>query len=178
MKGLFLLSVAAVWFFFVWRLTVLLTKKMPSGVMTTIAEYLLFAVLLVLPLADEIVGGRQFAQLCKENSKIQVDRVNAAGKTVYLSDLPDIQIKGTWVPIRLQLWRFVDTRTGEPVVSYNILYATGGRLVRTLSIFEGNVPLTFKSSCEPGGRVDSLKLFKELGVTQVQRSTLNIMEQK
>lgn len=178
MTGIYLLGVTAIWIFIVIFLTKIITTKLAGQTWRTLVRVLIFVVLLPLPLADEIIGGKQFEQLCKENSNIQVDRMKAAGKTVYLADLSDVQIKGTWVPIRLQPWRFVDVTTNEPVVSYNILHATGGRLIRALRISEGDVPLTFKDYCEPGGRVYPLQLFKELEVTQVQRSALNIKAQK
>jgi len=172
MTGIFLLFVSVIWLFIAIFLAKIITTKLPKKWWRMPVRIVLFIALLPLPLIDEIVGGRQFEQLCKENSTIQVDRVAAIGKTVYLANLPDIQIKDTWVPIRLQQWRFLDATTGEPVVSYNILHATGGRFIRMLGISEGNVPLTFESFCEPGGVVDPLELFRKLGITQIQRSAL------
>ena len=133
---------------------------------------LLFLVLVPLPLVDEIVGKRQFEKLCSENGTIHMDRSKVAGKTVYLAAVPDTQIKGAWIPVVLKPWRFVDADSGEVLVSYNTLMAVGGMWTRTLRISEGNVPLTFKGYCEPGGTVDLVKLFKEAGITQIQRSAL------
>ncbi len=178
MTGILLLFVAGIWLAVVIWLSKFITKKLPETWWRTPVGIVVFAVLLPLPLVDEIVGGRQFEALCKDNSTIQVDRVTAVGRTVYLADLPDTPITGTWVPVRLQPWRFLDAATGETVVSYNILHATGGRFIRALGISEGSVPLTFKGGCEPGGVVDPLKLFKEMKVTQIQRSELNIQGAK
>jgi hypothetical protein len=177
MTGILLFFVMGLWLFFVFWLTKVITKKLPTKWVMP-SRILLSLAILPIPLIDEIVGGRQFEQLCKENSTIQVDRVKAAGKTVYLAKPVDIQIKDTLVPIRLKPWRFVDATTGEIVVSYNTLLAGGGIFIRTLGISEGGAPLTFKSFCEPGGIVDPLKLFKELRVTEIERSALNVKEQK
>jgi hypothetical protein len=172
MTGIYLLVVAAIWVTAVIWLSNIVTRELPVTTWRIPIALVIFAALLLLPLADEIVGGRQFEQLCKENSTIQVDRAKAIGRTVYLAELPDVEIVGKWVRIVLKQWRFVDATTHETVVSYNTLMAVGGRLIRTLGISEGGVPLTFKGTCEPGGVVDPLKLFRELEVTQIRRSEL------
>jgi hypothetical protein len=178
MAGLSLLFALFFWFFFLNWITKLCTKFISAEFRRLLMRCLLFIGLLPLPIADEIIGQWQFDQVCKDNSKIYVNRAIARGKNVYLADLPDVHIKGAMVPMRLQPWRFLDVKTNEPVVSYNILFATGGQFVRTFRISEGNLPLTFKASCEPGGQVDTIKLFRDLGVTQVQRSALNIQDDK
>lgn len=165
MTGLFLLAIVGIWFYITIKIIRFITGKLPEIWWRPVVGVGIFVLILPLPLVDEIVGGRQFEQLCKENSTIHADKVKAAGKAVYLNSPPDIYIQGTWLPIRLQHWRYVDVMTGDPVVSFNILHATGGLLIRALEISEGNVPLTFKGYCEPGGQFDQYKFFKELGIT-------------
>jgi hypothetical protein len=169
MTGLLLLVVIGVWFAITNEISKIIAAKLPDRWWRKLIRLFILTVLLLLPLLDEIVGGQQFRALCEANSTIQIDRAKAKGKTVYLLDLPDIQIKSIWVPVRIQEWRYVDAMTGEPVVSYNVLHATGGWLIRALHISEGNAPLTFKEYCAPDGRVDQIKLFKQLGVTQINR---------
>jgi hypothetical protein len=178
MTGILLLFVAAIWTVLVIWLSRKATSKLPTAPWRVPVAILIFAVLLPLPLIDEFVGGRQFEEFCKSNATIQVDRVKAIGKTVYLAQTPDVEIKGPWLRFVLKPWRFVDVTAGEPIVSYNTVMADGGRFIRWLDISEGGVPLTFKGRCEPGGVVDSLKLFKDLQITQVQRSELNLGEKK
>ncbi len=168
MTGLLLLVVMVVWLVVVNWIGKFVTTKLPERWWRTPARVLILVALLPLPLVDEIIGGRQFEQLCKENSTIQVDRVKAVGKTVYLNSLPETNVQGTWVPISVHYWRFVDATTGELVVSYNTLRATGGRLIRALGISEGNVPLTFKSSCEPKGSPASIEAFENFGITYIE----------
>lgn len=176
MGGLILFFVIGLWLAFAIWLSKTITKKLPIAWWRIPVGVLVFGVLLLLPVIDEIVGGRQFEQLCKDNSTIQVNRATAVGKTVYLAQTPDVEIKGTSVRVVLKPWRYVDATTGELVVSYNTLQAVGGRF---LKISEGHVPLTFNGYCAPGGsRVYADKLFKELRVTQIQRSELTIKEQK
>lgn len=169
MTGFLLLFVMAIWLAVVMWLSKILTKKLPTATWRIPVAAVIFAGLLPLPLIDEIVGGRQFESLCKENSTIQVDRATAVGRTVYLAQTPDVEIKGTWVRVVLKPWRFVDATTGETVVSYNDLIAEGGRLIQSLGISEGGMPLTFKGTCVPANRPGSAQTFRPLGITYIER---------
>lgn len=169
MTGILLLFVIVIWLAIVIWLSKIITKKLPTTWWRIPVGLVIFAVLLPLPLIDEIVGGRQFERLCKENSTIQVDRATAVGKTVYLAQTPDLEIKGTWVRVVIQPRRFVDATTGETVISFNDLIAVGGRFIRTLGISEGSMPLTFKGWCQPGDQYALEKLVKELNITLIRR---------
>lgn len=178
MTGIYLLSTLGIWLAFCIWLSKAIAQKMPKAVLRIPIGVAVFVLLLLLPLLDEFIGSRQFEQLCKANSTIQVDRAAAAGKTVYLADMVDIEIKNKWLRFVVRQWRFLDATTNELVVSYNTLMAGGGRLSQMLGISEGRVPLTFKGQCEPGGLVDPVKLFSDLKITQIQRSKLNHQEKK
>lgn len=173
MSGILLLFVAALWLIASYFLARFMARLLPPTGWRVVVGALLFLALLPLPLIDEIVGARQFEKLCKENSTIKVDRAKAAGRTVYLADTASVEVKGTWVPVWLKSWRYVDVKTGETVVSYNTLQASSG-ILGPASLG----PLTFRGYCAPGGVVDPVKLFKELGVTQIQRSALEGKGQK
>lgn len=169
MTGLFLLGVAGLWLVAALFISVLVARKLPKRPWRLPLTAIMFLALFPLPLVDEVVGGIQFKQLCKQHSTIQVDRAKAAGRTVYLLDLPQTNIEGPWVPVKLYPWRFVDAVTKEIIVSYDVLYAEGGRLFPGFD--SGHEPLTFKGICAPGGgvRVDNGKLLSELGVTRIER---------
>ena len=170
MGGLILLFVIGLWLAFVIWLSIFITKKLPIAWWRIPVGILVSVALLPLPALDEIVGGRQFEKLCEENSTIHVNRATAVGKTVYLAQTSDVEIKGTWVRVVLKPRRFVDATTGETVVSYNRLQAVGGRF---LKISEGHVPLTFNGTCEPGDQYTLEKLFKELNITLSRRPENN-----
>jgi hypothetical protein len=165
MGGLILIFVFFIWLAIVALMTKVITKKMPKSWWRLPVSVGLFFVLLVLPVMDEIVGGWQFRQLCKENADIQVDRAAAVGKTVYSDPQPSIQVKGTWVRVHLLQRRYVDATTGEIVVSYNKLRANGGALFKGLS--QGGVPLTFYGNCRP--KENPKDLFKLLQITILDR---------
>ncbi|WP_301100280.1 hypothetical protein [Propionivibrio sp.] len=168
MTGIYLLFVALIWLALVVWLSKVSTRKLSGTGWRIPVGLLMAAVLFPLPLIDEIIGGRQFEQLCKENSMIQVDRATAVGKTVYLLQIPDVEIKDTWVRVVLKPWRFVDATTGELVLSYNSLMAAGGRFIRTLGISEGGVPLIFHGSCEPRNSPASAQTFKDFEINYIE----------
>jgi hypothetical protein len=169
MTGIYLVFAFLIWLLLLYGIVVVVTIMLPKRWWRALIRVLLFIGLLPFPLVDEIFGKAQFEQLCKENSTIQVDRAKAVGKTVYLADLADSEIKGTWVRVVSKPWRYVDVKTGETVVSYNTLQAVGGRFIRALGISEGDVPLTFKSTCVPSNRPAAAKAFRELGINYIER---------
>lgn len=163
MMGLFLLVVASLWLFAVAGLVVLVTRKLPARWWKAPLRLVLIVVLLPLPLIDEIVGGIQFRRLCEQHQTIYV-APNAKGRIAYLTVSPRTEVKGTWVPVRLQEFRYLDATTGETLVRYSTLFAGHG------FFHLSDAPLTFKAWCEPNGEVDIERLLQEVGITQVQRS--------
>ena len=169
MTGLLLLFVVAIWAFAAYSITRLIALKVPQGHLRVPACIGVFVVLFALPLFDEIVGMFQFQHLCRQNAGIHVDRAKATGKTVHVANVPNEEVKGTWVRIVLQPIRFRDTSTGESVISYNRLTAYGGWLIHTLGISEYNAPLLFRGSCVPGDQFTFDRLSKELNITLVRK---------
>ena len=170
----FLLFLAAIWIVVAFWIAWIVTRILPASGWRALVGALLFVVLVPLPLADEIFGKAQFERLCEENATIHVDRARAAGRTVYLADLPDTQAPGTWLRITVTPWHFLDSKSNELVISYNVLWSAGGHFIRALGLTEGGVPLTFRGYCQPK-KLDLVgldKLFKELKLTQIQRSEL------
>lgn len=174
MTGIFLMLLAVLWLVAALLLAKRVTTRLPKIWWAYVLRMILFLALLPLPLVDEIVGKRQFDTLCSENAMIQVDPAKAVGRTVYLADLPDIEIKGPWVRVVSKPWRFIDATTGETVVGYNTLQAAGGVFTRTLGIFDGGVPLTFRGSCAPANPPGSAKAFAKLGINYIEPPTVKL----
>jgi hypothetical protein len=171
MTGIFLIIVVVGWLIAVVIVARWVARRSNSPTTRVVSWIVFFPALLAAPLADELIGGRQFEQLCKDNATIQVDRATAVGKTVYFVPQPAIEVKGTWVRVVLKPQRFVDARTGETVVTYNELIAGGGRLIRTLGISEGGVPLIFKGTCAPENRPSSIQTFAAFGIKYIEPPT-------
>jgi hypothetical protein len=168
MTGIYLLFAVALWCAIAFWLAKIITAKLQMNLRAVLVRVILFLALLPLPLVDEIVGKWQFEQLCRENSTIHVDRTTAQGRTVYLKSLPDVVVDGVAIPITLHSWVFVDASTGQPILSYNSLRATGGRLSRMLGISEGRMPFLFRGSCEPKGSPASVETFKNFGINYIE----------
>ena len=145
------------------------SRILPKQWWRSLLAIALFVVLVPLPVIDEIIGGIQFKQLCKEHDEIHVDRLKAKGRTVYLADTPDEYLHGVAVPVRVLRWRFVDATTGELIVSYDDLYAQDGWLVRFFGFW--NSPVLFHGFCAPGGKaVAPNTLLGELGINRIERN--------
>ena len=149
MSVLYLMLIALAWFALLSMLAYRITSRVKDAALRVLVAIVLIAVMLPLPLVDEIVGKRQFEQLCRDNATIKVDRVTAVGKTVYFVPQPRVDAAGTWVRIVVQPSRYVDATTGETVATYNRLVAVGGRLVQMFGFSEGKVPLLFSGTCGP-----------------------------
>lgn len=172
MTGLFLLLVIGLWLVFAIWLSKVITRSLPETKWRGSIRFVAFSVLLPLPVIDEIVGGWQFRRLCEENATIQVDRATAGGKTVYLAKPSNVEITKTWVRVVMKPWRYVDVATEETVVSFSMFMASGGRFIRTLGISEGGMPLTFNGHCKTNLLIEKSTLFKEIGITQIDRRNL------
>ena len=161
MLALYLLLVATVWFIVSVTVAILIARKLPVGRWRVALAFALAILLVTLPFDDQIVGGMQFRKLCEDNSFITVEREKAKGRTVYLADTPMRQVRGMWLRVAEKEWRFVDVSNGETVVSYREFHA-GPRLLHV-------APMLVDDHCAPGGRVNNMKLLRELGVTEVDR---------
>lgn len=175
MTALYLLLVAAVWIALAALLAYAITSRIEDKALRLFLALGFAALLLPLPLIDEIVGKRQFEQLCKDNATIKIDREAAAGKFVYLdpSSRSNVQAMETWVPIVLRPVRFVEINSRETIVSYTEVLAAGGRLQKLLGLSEGGVPLLFNGTCVPASRPGSAKDFELLGINYVEPPTVN-----
>jgi hypothetical protein len=167
MTGLLVIG-AVVWLAIALFLASFIARRLFKKSWQPLIALALIIVLVPLPLIDEIVGGMQFRQLCKQHSLIRMNPVTAPGRTVYLADLPDVEIVGTWVRVVSKPWQFVDVKTGEPVVSYYTLHASGGWLIHALPVSDGSAPLTFSGFCAPINRPASTGTFKQLGIDYVE----------
>lgn len=178
MTGIFLLFAVVLWLVIAYWLTKLITIKLPKNGWRILVRALLFFVLLPLPLADEIVGKRQFEQLCKERAaSIKMDREKVRGQTVYYDYVyPTKVIRGKvtnddliadrWIPIWQRSIRYLNV-SGEEVISYKELRADGGWIARGINFNSTNAPYTFEGFCRP--RENIKELFKSLQITVLDR---------
>jgi putative copper export protein len=165
MTGLLFLGVVALWFFAAKWLAQRIGNLLPDRPWRVVAKVLIFALLLPLPLIDEIVGGWQFNRLCEANV-VRVNKETARGKTVYVSISSSIKLPATWINVRKMSFSYIDRHTGEVVAAFDQLHAEGGHLFPGFD--SGHDPLTFKGECHPPGAFDK-GFAASLGLTEVEK---------
>lgn len=139
---LFALFLAALW------IAKKLTNKLPSGAWRTAANILITLLLLLLLVADEIVGGFQFRALCEKNAVLKINAEKIKGKTIRLAeDKCPKNVKGTAVRIYGCQESYRDTVTNEELANAGWYVAEGGWFIRMIGFSDSTPPLTMKSSC-------------------------------
>lgn len=150
MIGLLFLGVVALWLFTARWLAKRATRRLAQGKLRMAVVLALTAVLIALPLSDEIIGGFQLSALCKKNAVFKVDAERIRGKTVRsVADPSNEDVKGTPIRIYYSHLSYRDIDTNEELASYTRYVAEGGWLIRMLSMDDHIKPLTFESTCDP-----------------------------
>ena len=169
MTGLVFLVLLAIW--------CLLVALFTCGILRLLARLwwrwpvaaLAFPTLLVAPLMDEIIGGREFAALCEANSRIRIHQDSARDRPVYEASAQFTRVGDTRLPVMSRLSEFVDADTGDTLISYREYSTQGGWLSEWLRFSDSREPLTFVGGCNPGGRGRLAALLEERNMTLVRR---------
>lgn len=165
MRGLVLLGVIAVWIILALFITKFALRSIKSRPIKVLSAALIFAVLLVAPLGDELVGKYQFETLCKKYAVQIIDEQHAMNRRVFFERRSgDQYAKNTAVRIRIDPYVYRDEETKKVTVSFHILTAEGGWLIHALGISETNAPLVFNSGCAPQ---DAFGFQKSFNITVV-----------
>lgn len=130
-----------------------MTATVKSSLLRTALVISLVAVLVALPVADEIIGGFQFRAVCRENAVLKIDAERIKGKTIRVIPEPlegSRDVEGTAIRIYYYRLSYRDTDTGEEMASYSTYTARSGWLVRLFGTSSGFPPLTIHpSTCSP-----------------------------
>lgn len=151
MSGIYALLLIALWTsglsWLCWRLV----RRRFRPPINRLIAYILVLILFPLPVIDEIVGAVQMNRLCEKNATYRLGVPDPEGRvTRYRSDPQDERMSGTAVPIFHTRVYYVDTATGETVVTYDRYKAGAGVLGRTFFSWSatGN-PFIGRSYCSP-----------------------------
>lgn len=162
MTGIFLIAIAIGWLAVVIAVTRWTSQRFKSWFMKGVCVVVVFPLLLVAPLADELIGKQQFESLCGRYAVQVIDEPHALNRrVVYVPRGADQYAEGTAVRIRIDPWIYRDAETNQVLVSYHTLHAEGGWLIRSLGISESNSPLSFGSGCGPA---DEREFIKKLNI--------------
>ena len=172
MSGLLLFGVIGIWIAFVVFVAKWLAGRFKPGAVRNIVVALATALMLALPVADELISAPQFHRLCEEGTKLKFDPEKIRGRTIFLAEnpQPDITIgllQGYYTP-----WHYLDATTKEKLITYNTYNLKGGFLIRTLGISETNAPLTIRSSCGPQEMAWQKNFLIRYDLKRIQREEL------
>jgi len=167
MSGIILLSIIAVWFFLVKKISQVCVRKVHDGYGKKVIYVVVFSLLFMAPVADEVVGGFQFRVLCQKGSKFIYIAEEVKGKTVLWSAKPRKKVENTILTIKEAVIYGVDPVTKEQLIEYKNYYATGGWLSRSIAFNSVTQPYTFSGIC--GVKEQLIKLEKEFNLTSIYK---------
>ena len=159
MSGILLLSMIAAWFYVVKKLAQFCVKKMQEGQKKRVVYIVVFVLLCIAPVADEVVGGFEFRSLCKKGNSFIYDPHKLGGRTGLWDSEPRKEIKNTLLPIKGSVVYWVDPETTEKLVKYKTYYATGGWLSRWIGFNSVTRPYTFTGYCS--GLKEQRRMFEK-----------------
>lgn len=131
------------------HLVSLLGNVLPDRAWRMVVELLVFAVLLPLPLADELLARPAFAALCSERAQLTVHAPASLGPQSQRMRLRPEPVDNLGLGVLVQPWWVLGEGGGLVLASYNTVEARGGWLARWASDEPGHRPLSFKGYCEP-----------------------------
>lgn len=151
MTGIFLFVVGLVWLAVVIGLATTVAWRLKPSLAQVGVGVLVCAVLLPLPLVDEIVAQRQFDEICREGVALKIDAQRIKGRKVKLAFEPsNAPVPNIAVPAKYTRVIFRDAVTSEELGSYGRYVAKGGVLIRALGISESDSPVWMsRSHCSP-----------------------------
>jgi hypothetical protein len=147
MTGILLIIVVGLWAWFAVFICKTFTTNLKPAWVRALSTLLLMAVLIPLPVVDEIIGGWQFKALCEKNDIKEVELVRAKGRTLSSKSIGPEKIEGTLLNITAIKRSFQDPATSEKIVEFVDYTAEGGWLIRSLGISETKSPLIFEKTC-------------------------------
>lgn len=151
MIGIALAALAVVWLFVTLKLTMLIAGLLKSEAAQWVFGLVALAVLLPLPLVDELFAQHQINALCREGAVLKIGEHGIKGRTVKVSAEPlHAEVPGVAIPVTYSKHVFRDSDTGEELGSLGWYNIKGGWLIRALGASESNSPLTTESYCSPG----------------------------
>lgn len=153
---IFLLFLAGIvlWLIVAIQLSIKIPRWLKVTKHSAVVSVLLFPVVLVAPVADEIIGRWQFNRLCEREAVVTLSPDWEKVKRAQDKKTPTIPIDGYLIPIRMQQGEYDDMDTGRPFLSFKAFHTYGGLLVGRLGLGLGQA-----SSCWPK---DLTKIMNEI----------------
>jgi hypothetical protein len=150
MAGLIVLGVIGLWIWGVFKFSRWIGGKVRGGRWRWPIAALVFAVLLPLPVIDELIADRQIESLCRDNAVMKIDEEKIKGRRVTYSAEPGYErVPGTAVPVTFTRGVLRDTVTDEILGTRGAYDVKSGLLKRVIGFSETDGPLFARSGCAP-----------------------------
>jgi len=142
MTGIFLLIVVGLWIWACVAITHLVLRRIDARWWRWPLALVVFGLLLVVPVIDEIIGGFQFRSLCEKGAVLTIDAEKTSGKTVRVVIEPSNEVvAGQALRTLRSHYSYQAVGNGEEVASYDTYAVNGGWFIRALGISESSSPL-------------------------------------
>lgn len=161
MIGLMALFFVVLWVIFSGFVSFLITKKISSDGYKTVVMLILFSILFVAPIVDDILGGVQFRLLCSNDSVAYVNVEKSRNKELFEYSNEAV-MSGYILPTKQHEFFFKDKATNEVVVSWRRYESSGGWLSRAINFNSSDAPFTFTGSCRPN--YSGMSIVKDLNI--------------
>ncbi len=160
MSGIILLVVLAIWFVIVTKLTAFFSSKIAPKPPKKWLYPIIFILLFIAPVADEIIGGFQFRAMCTPENLLVYDAEKVKGKTLETNEATTRTINKI-IPIRELTREWFDPETNEVLIKHKILHVGGGWLTRLL----GLPAYSFNGDCDTR---EYYEMFDRLNITKIE----------
>lgn len=151
MAGLVGLVLIFIWFAICAVLAIKIPQWLGAKRRSWLWSLFLFPILVVAPIVDELVGMRQFEQLCKERAVVHVSPDADQVKRAKRGDSRYVELPGYWINITSQPVAYIDIDTEKAFLSYEIFHTKGGRIA-SIALLGG------EHSCNPKDRSETKRL--------------------
>lgn len=151
MTGLLVLALFGLWVWAVLKFSRWIGGRVLDGRWRWPVAALVFAVMLPLPVIDELIADRQLDVLCRKNAVTRIDEVKIKGRSVRYSAEPTNEgVLGIAIPVTFTRGVPRDTETTELLGSFGWYTAKGGVLIRVMGASSSNSPIFARSGCAHG----------------------------
>ncbi len=164
MSGIILLLVLVAWGFGAARLTGFVVRKMKNGVKKFLVSRVLFVLVFIAPVADDIAGGFQFRALCTPENMLVYDEDGVRNKEV-VPNQAVVRTINKIIPIRELTQEWLDSVDEKVLIMHKMYHAKGGWLSRSIGFPQGSPPYTFDGSCDSK---EYYEIFGELNITKIE----------
>jgi hypothetical protein len=164
MSGIILLVVLAAWIFVAVKITGFFVRKIQFWVTKVLVAMVLFVLIFIAPVADDIAGGFQFRALCTPENILVYDEEKVRNKRVITNE-STVKTINKIIPIRELTREWLDPVDGKVLITHKMYQAKGGWLSRSIGFPQGSPPYTFDGGCDSK---EYYELFEKLNITKVE----------